>query len=60
MNTYRVWMRDGYGSLHNAETEENAKAAAVAETQRSIEGAAMTPTEKRAAITVDRVERLNP
>lgn len=59
MNTYRVWMKDGYASLHCAETEDEARSAAVKNATTSIDGAAMSPREKRQAVTVDYAEKLN-
>jgi len=59
MNTYRIFMKDGYASLQNAETEQEAREKAVAGAKRSCEGCAMTPAEKRKATTVDSVEKLN-
>lgn len=52
---YRVWMKDGYASLHDAESEAIAKAAAIALATKNTEGLAMTPAERRKAITVDYV-----
>lgn len=59
MHCYRVWMKDGYVSLHDAESEDEAKAAAVELTKKNIEGAAMTPAERRLALTVDYADCLD-
>jgi hypothetical protein len=58
MNCYRVWMKDGYCSLHNAANEDEAKRLAVEVAGKSTDGAAMTKTEKREATTVDYLENL--
>jgi hypothetical protein len=58
MNCYRVWMKDGYASLQNADDEDEAKRLAVEAAAKSIDGAAMTRTEKREATTVDYLENL--
>ena len=59
MNTYRVWMCDGYAGLYNAETEAEAKALAVKWAKESVEGAAMSPGDKRLAVTVETVEKVS-
>jgi hypothetical protein len=58
-NCYRVWMKDGYASLINAVTEDEAKAEAVRAATATCEGLAMSASEKRAATTVRRVENLS-
>lgn len=59
MNTYRVWMKDGYSGLENAETEQQAREQAIANVRCNIKGAAMNERERRLAVTVDYVEQLN-
>lgn len=55
---YRVWMKDGYASLHDAESEDDARQQAIALATKNIQGAAMTSREKREAVTVDYVTNL--
>lgn len=57
--TYRVWMRDGYASLHNACSEAEARQAAIELATKNIAGCAMTPREKRQAVAVDYVDCLS-
>lgn len=59
MNTYRVWMKDGYAGLENAETEQQAREQAIENARRNTEELAMSEREKRLAVTVDRCEQLN-
>lgn len=59
INTYRVWMQDGYASIQSGENEDEAKASAVKLAQDTIAGCAMTPREKRLAVTVDYAEKLS-
>jgi hypothetical protein len=59
VNTYRVWMKDGYARIVNAESEDEARGVARELTELDIKGAAMTKSEKRRAVTVDKVEQLN-
>jgi hypothetical protein len=59
LNCYRVWMKDGYAGLVNAENEDDAKALAIQIARNAINGAAMTRAEIRQAVTVDYVENLS-
>lgn len=56
---YRVWMKDGYASLHDAVSEQEARDAAIDVAKKNIQGAAMTSAEKRKAIMVDYVDQLD-
>ena len=53
-------MRDGYCGLYDGENEEEARQQAMAAATHAIDGAAMTPGERREAVTVDSVECLTP
>ena len=59
MNTYRVWMRDGYAGLYNAQSIDEAKAQAVAEAMKSTKGVALSPAEQRKALAVSHVDCLH-
>lgn len=59
MKCYRVWMKDGYASLHNAESEDDAKRQAIELATKNIAGLAMTPRERRLAVTVDKADCLS-
>ena len=59
MNCYRVWMRDGYVSLQNAETEEEAKKKACEAAAKEVEPLAMTVEEKQRACLIHKVECLS-
>jgi hypothetical protein len=59
VNCYRVWMKDGYASLVNAESEIEARSKAAEVATNNVDGLAMTPKEKRDATTVERVENLS-
>jgi hypothetical protein len=52
-------MKDGYARIVNAESEDEARGVARELTELDIKGAAMTKSEKRRAVTVDKVEQLN-
>lgn len=56
---FRVWMKDGYASLHVAASEESAKVEAIKQATENTEGLAMSPYERRKAIEVDYVDCLN-
>ncbi len=56
---YRVWMKDGYASLHDANDEASAREQAIALATNNTEGAAMTWKERRDACTVDCVDQLD-
>lgn len=55
---YRVWMKDGYCGLYNGQNPKQATDKAIAEATVNIKGCAMTPAEKRKAVTVDYFENL--
>lgn len=59
MHTYRVWMRDGYASLHHTETEAEARQEAIDLATKNCRDAAMTKAELRKALAVDYVEQLD-
>ena len=59
IHTYRVWMKDGFAGLYDAETENDAMEKAIEYAKKSIEGCAMSASEKRKAVTVDYLEKLN-
>lgn len=59
MHTYRVWMKDGYASLHDAETEDEARKKAIALATKNIEGCAMSKQERKDAVKVDYVDQLH-
>lgn len=56
---YRVWMKDGYASLHDAESEAIAKSAAIKLATESTSGLAMSAADRRKAVTVDYAEQLD-
>lgn len=58
-HTYRVWMKDGYASLHTAENEGQAKAAAIKQAAKNCEGCAMTAADLRKGTTVDYAEKIS-
>lgn len=59
VNTYRVWMKDGYAGIYNAPDEEDAKRQAKFETAKAIKDCAMSHAEKLLAMQVDQVKLLN-
>ena len=59
LHCYRVWMKDGCASLHDAESKGQAKAAAIKLATANVEGCAMTPADKRKATAVDYVDQLD-
>ena len=59
MNTYRIFMRDGYAGIYNADSEAEAKQQAVATAKQACEHVAMTDRERKTAATVKSVEKLN-
>ena len=59
LKTYRVWMKDGFASLQNAESEDDAKAQAIKYFLEGCGGVRMTPAERRKATTVDYAECLS-
>jgi hypothetical protein len=54
LRCYRVWMKDGYASLQDAASDQEARDKAIAGAKETIKDAAMTAKDKRDATTVDR------
>ena len=59
LHCYRVWMRDGYAGLYDAETPAGASTQAVAWATQACAGLAMSPGDRRRAITVRSIEKLS-
>lgn len=59
IHCYRVWMKDGYASLKNGETEAEAREAAIQQAKDNTRGAAMSAHERVEATTVDYVTKLS-
>ena len=61
MHTYRIWMKDGYARLLNAETEDAARKAAVDMTIKDCEESGMSPKDRdfKRATRVDYVDQLD-
>ncbi len=59
MNCYRVWMKDDYCRLINAQTESEARAMAIEMTKKDCNNVAMSKQERTEALTIARIEKLN-
>jgi hypothetical protein len=52
-------MKDGYASLQNAETEQEARDKAIEQAKQDIDGVAIDARTKQLAVRVDYVDKLN-
>jgi hypothetical protein len=61
LRCYRVWMRDGFAGLYDAETEAGAREQAIAAARKGLESCNADPDarENRKAITVDYADPLD-